>query len=35
LLENDENNQALVMKMVANQNDYQIILFEPEIDKKT
>jgi inositol 1,4,5-triphosphate receptor type 1 len=36
LLENDENNKALIMKMVATRgNDYEIILNEPEIDART
>lgn len=37
MLENDENNKALIMKMVASKGspDYEIILSEPEIDKKT
>jgi hypothetical protein len=34
LLENEENNEALVMKMVPGKSyfDYEIILYEPEID---
>jgi inositol 1,4,5-triphosphate receptor type 1 len=36
LLENEDNNKALIMKMVANRgNDYEIILLEPEIDNRT
>jgi hypothetical protein len=37
LLENEDNNKALIMKMVASKGtpDFEIILSEPEIDKKT
>lgn len=36
LLENDENNKALIMKMVATKTgDYEIILSEPEVDART
>jgi len=36
LLENDDNNKALIMKMVATRgNDYEIVLSEPEIDPRT
>lgn len=36
MLENEENNTALIMKMVQTpQMDYEIILSEPEIDPRT
>jgi inositol 1,4,5-triphosphate receptor type 1 len=36
LLENEENNKALIMKMVATKSgDYEIILSEPEVDART
>lgn len=36
LLENDDNNKALIMKMVQTKpNDYEIVLLEPELDQRT
>jgi hypothetical protein len=35
LLENNDNNEALIMKMIARGNDYEIVLSEPEVDSRT